>query len=94
MADKQPPSPEQLVQEILSGGPIVAEASKALSKFLSATFDALGTNVDAVIQKNQTPEAVTAAVNALTADMLKLLRQRVRNALDGSGSPKDPGASS
>jgi len=80
------------VQEILSGGPIVAEASKALSKFLSATFDALSENVDTIIQKNQTPEAITAAVNTLTTDMIKLLRQRVSSALDASGKPakKDP----
>lgn len=91
MADKPTPTPEQLAREILSGGPVVAETSKALGKFLSATFDALSADVDAVIQKNQTPAAVAAAINALTADMIKLLRRRVGAALDASGKPARKG---
>jgi hypothetical protein len=71
------PTPEELAQQIMSGGPIVSPASQAVGKLFASIFDALGQNIETIIKTNQAPTALNEAVNALTTDMIKVLRARV-----------------
>jgi len=88
MADD--PSPQdKLAQEILSGGPIVGEATQALGKLFQSTFAALTQDIETRIQSNETQDQLSAAVNHLTRDMIQLLRKRVEAAL-APVKPSDP----
>ena len=71
------PTPEELAQQILSGGPIVSPASQAVGKLFASVFDSLGQNIEAVIKSNQAPTALNDAITALTLDMIKVLRARI-----------------
>lgn len=71
------PTPEELAQQILSGGPIISPASQAVGKLFVSVFDALSENIETIIKSNQAPTALNDAVNALTTDMIKVLRARI-----------------
>ncbi|TXL73138.1 hypothetical protein FHP25_22155 [Vineibacter terrae] len=94
MSDSKP-TPEELAQQIMSGGPIVSQASQAVGKLFASVFDALSQNIETIMKTNQTPTALNDAVQALTTDMIKVLRARVDGICAPVGKagsdPADPG---
>jgi hypothetical protein len=87
MSDSKP-TPEELAQQIMSGGPIVSQASQAVGKLFASIFDALSQNIETIIKTNQAPTTLNDAVNALTTDMIRVLRARV----DGICAPDSKAA--
>ncbi len=90
MSDSKP-TPEELAQQIMSGGPAVSQASQAVGKLFASVFDALSQNIETIIKTNQAPTALNDAVQALTVDMIKVLRARIDGICAPDGKPgSDP----
>lgn len=82
-------SPQDKLAGQLLGGPIVSEATQAISKLFKSTFDALTGDIQKLIQSSKTSDPRSAAINTLTLDMITLLSKQVSaavsNPLQGAG---------
>jgi hypothetical protein len=74
---------------------IVAQAKSAMGDFFSSTIQALGTDMTARLNQKKNPSALSTATTAFTAQMIKLLGDRVKDVLPDSagGNAKKPGGS-
>ena len=82
MTDDPTSPPPPLAADVEAGIAITTVAATAVTSMFDKVFASLTTDAQQLVEKNGTVNPLAPALKAFTTDMIKILNDRVKEALD------------